>query len=165
MRRKKTDAGSWPAETGYSDFGHYLVGSSDLTGTGLESLEVLCSGMRGQMTDTEIRRQRRRTGDSDGSSMKLNVWVNGFLIGFEFNMYGLETIYDSWALNCGRFAHRATPDMVSRTAYAVYYWLKDYGVDDICEDFYRKAEQGVAKSIVDEFSMKKRIKGAHALKV
>ena len=154
MKKKNT---SWwgPKKTGYSN-GHYFIGQNDLKETSLYSLELLCSQMGGQMTDADIMREHKKTGDYDANEMYFNIWVNGFLIQFYFELMGLHVEYDAFELKRPGHVHMATPSVVTGVVDAVADWLKDHYIEDICEAFYEAAEQGIAWQIVEQFKFKNR---------
>lgn len=154
MKKKNT---SWwsPKTTGYSN-GHYFIGQYDLEETSLYSLEILCSKMEGQMTDADIMREHKKTGDYDANEMNFNIWVNGFLIQFQFELMGIHVMYNAWELKRPGNVHMATPSVVTGVVDAVTDWLKDHYIEDICEAFYEAAEQGIAWQIVEQFKFKNR---------
>ena len=82
-------------KTGYSAYGHYRIGQDDLKETSLYSLEILCSRMGRQMTDADIMREHKKTGDYDANEMHFNIWANGFLIQFQFELMGLHVMYNA----------------------------------------------------------------------
>ena len=154
MKKKNT---SWwgPKKTGYSN-GHYFIGQNDLKETSLYSLEILCSQMGGQMTDADIMREHKKTGDYDANEMYFNIWVNGFLIQFYYELMGLHVEYDAFELKRPSSVHMATPSVVTGVVDAVADWLKDHYIEDICEAFYEAAEQGIAWQIVEQFKFENR---------
>ena len=156
MSRKRRNAYGIEFPTGYSAERHYHIGRDDLRDTDLDSLEILCSGMPGQMKDSEIRKRHLRSGDYDANEMRFNVWVNGFLIQFYFELMGLHVEYDVWDLMRSGHCHTATPEVVSKAVCAVYDWMKDHRIEDICETFYEAAEQGIAWGIADAFTRRKK---------
>ena len=96
MKKRRTSSKSAKTEfsTGYLAYGHYHIGGEDLAETSLDSLEILCSGMSGQMRDSDIRDHYRKTGDYDANEMYFNIWVNGFLIQFHFELMSEHCIED-----------------------------------------------------------------------
>jgi len=150
MKKKNT---SWwgPKKTGYSN-SHYHIGQDDLKETSLCSLEILCSRMEGQMSDADIKHYHKKTGDYDANEMNFNIWANGFLMQFQFELMGLHVMYNAWELKRLGCAHKATPSVVTGVVDAVTTWLQDHSIEDISEEFYKAAEQGIAWQIVDEFT-------------
>ena len=65
---------------------------------------------------------------------------------------GLHVEYDAWELLRPGHCHTATSAVVSGTVNAVVEWLKDHCIEDISEEFYKAAEQGIAWQIVDYFT-------------
>ena len=141
-----------PKKTGYSAYGHYHIGQDDLRNTSLYSLEILCSQMGSQMSDADIKKYHDKSGDFDANEMYFNIWVNGFLIQFHFELMGLHVEYNAWELKRTGHVHMATPSVVTGTVDAVTTWLQDHYIEDISEEFYKAAEQGIAWQIVDEFT-------------
>lgn len=152
----KTKNAVWlgPKKTSYSEYGHYHIGQDDLKYTSLYSLEILCSKMAGQMTDADIKRYYKKTGDYDANEMNFNIWANGFLIQFQFELMGLHVMYNAWELKRPGCAHMATPSVVTGVVDAVTEWLQDHCIEDISETFYEVAEQGIAWQIVEQFKFK-----------
>lgn len=155
MKKKNT---SWwgPKKTSYSEYGHYHIGQDDLKDTSLYSLEILCSKMEGQMTDADIKRYYKKSGDYDANVMNFNIWANGFLIQFQFELMGLHVMYNAWELKRPGNVHMATPSVVTGVVDAVTEWLCNHCIEDICEAFYEAAEQGIAWQIVEQFKFKNR---------
>lgn len=138
-------------KTGYDEYGYYHVGSVDLKDTSLDSLEILCSGMCGQMTDVDIEQEHKKTCDYDANEMFFNIWVNGFLIQFHYELFGIHVNYNVCELERSGHVHSATKEDVMKVASAVQKWLCNYHIEDISEEFYKVAEQGISQQIVDEF--------------
>lgn len=159
MKKRRTSSKSAKTEfsTGYLAYGHYHIGGEDLAETSLDSLEILCSGMSGQMRDSDIRDHYRKTGDYDANEMYFNIWVNGFLIQFHFELMGLHVNYNAWDLMRPGHVHTATPAIVSYTIAAAYDWLSEHCIEDISEVFYEVAEQGIAWNIADAFRCGKAV--------
>lgn len=141
--------------------GHYLVREEELKGSSLASLEILCRGMPDQMSDAEIERLHKKTGDYDANEMYFNIWVNGFLIQFHYELMGLHVEYNAWELLRPGHCHTATLAIVSKTVNAVVEVLKDHCIEDISEKFYKTFEQSIARALHFNFKDNNRRKTAN----
>ena len=65
---------------------------------------------------------------------------------------GLHVEYDAWELLRPGHCHTATLALVSGAVSAAVEWLSSHSIEEISEEFYKEAEQGIAQQIVDYFT-------------
>lgn len=143
-------------KTQHNDAGDWCVASWRVNKTRkLTSLEIRCSAaVMKNMTDAEIEANYKKTDDYDANELKMNVFVNGFCIEFNFNLFGLDVHYNAWnATNPSRTGY-IDLDIVHKTIEAVAWWFQDKTIEMINEKFYFIAEREVAEEILAAFMPK-----------
>ena len=78
--------------------GYLHVDRKSVKKAGLESLDILCSSsLMMNMTDAEIAKEYKKSGDYDANECKMNVFVNRHVICFTFGLFGLDVNFNAFS--------------------------------------------------------------------